>query len=127
VIHSKVFSTLVATVGLALGASAAGCVLEGSEPSDPNLGTRSAELEAQDPGQGQGEGTTAAVDAAALQPGVALRPPSRVAPVVREDHLLGGGGNDEGPRPHPWLPVPDQGADPDKSGGGSSPDKPSSN
>lgn len=102
-IHSKLFSILVATAAVALGALVAGCALEGGEPGD--VSSQTSELRVS-------ESPNKVLDVAAVpvQPNAVVQSPKQIAPVVREDHVLGtGSGNDEGPRPHPWMPAPDDG------------------
>lgn len=111
-IHSKLFSILVATAAVALGAFMAGCTLEGGEAAD--LSSQSTELRVSD-------GPAKAIDitGAPTQANNLVPRPMQIAPVVKEDHLLGGG-NDEGPRPHPWVPAPEDSTETTTDPGGTS-------
>lgn len=117
-IHSKLFSILVATAAVALGAFVAGCALEGGEPGDVSSQTSDLRVGAQ-------PSPTLEVVAVPVEPNGVVATPKQLAPVVREDHVLGtGGGNDEGPRPHPWMPAPDDGTTNTNTGSTPSSDTP---
>jgi len=109
VIHSKVFSILVATAAVALGAFMAGCALEApasgsGEASDVSSQTSDLQVGAAPIKQLDSVGASTQAQVNVVAPSAL-----HLAPVVQEDHLLGNGGTDEGPRPHPWAPAPEDG------------------
>jgi hypothetical protein len=55
--------------------------------------------------------------------GVTISPqPVDVVKVIKTDNLLGNPGTDEGPRPHPWQPAPEEGSTNTSTNTGSSTD-----
>lgn len=100
-IHSKHFSKLVVTAAFALGAFVAGCALEGGEPTE-SVGNQSSPVTV-------GQAPNKVPDVVGAPANNVVPQQVTLSPVLHQDHTLGsgGGGLDEGPRPHPWAPGPD--------------------
>ena len=103
--HSR--SWLRAAAIVALGALVAGCVVEGEVEGAAATGSQQAALR---PASTALRAPTLPGDRGASA--TATPTPTRPTPVQTDDHVLGG--EDEGPRPHPWVPAPEDGAESNK-------------
>ncbi|MBI2394587.1 MAG: hypothetical protein HYV09_33765 [Deltaproteobacteria bacterium] len=95
-IHSKLTSILAVA---ALSALSAGCAFESGDATEPT-NTAADGLRKAD----------SVVQLAPIAPpngAFDVAKPITLAPVVNGDQVLSGGGTEEGPRPHPWQPVPE--------------------
>lgn len=111
----------------ALAALGAGCAMESQPNEDPVQQTES-ELTKANTANAAKNAESLGEESPAGN-GVQVKPPA-VVHILKTDHVVSGGETDDGPRPHPWEPNPEQSdsnktSDNTNSGGstGSSPTK----
>ncbi len=103
----SLLAAAIAVVGLV-----GGCTVEAQAPTEPNESVQSTTADLQvapcqgvEPAAGAAKGSTPTIDIQIK----ADVPAGLLNPVIFGDHVLSGGGLvDDGPRPHPWAPPPDE-------------------
>lgn len=117
--HSKLSHSffLVAALG-ALALTSAGCAMNAGEPTSEETQSSEADLRKAPVATPT---TQSKLDEGTVGNGNSMMPKAPIAPkLVDTDHVLGGGEEGDGPRPHPWEPTPEQTTDNNSGSSGSS-------
>lgn len=113
-------SKLTHIVAFVACAALAGCAFETNAPDDLTNGQ--ADLK-----KAESSGVETLRTPCAPGEGVTFQPPPvEIVNVIKTDNLLGNPGTDDGPRPHPWQPNPDDNTSSNTGGTSTSGAEPSS-